>query len=220
MKLRENFYQREIYGPRVRALRSQASDEEQEIFEEFARIQQGVAARIEEGLIETEALLGQTLDQLRRLLASHRGDSRVTRFLVDHASEVEAAFEQPFDVVLSDLYGDAGHAWEIAGRALLRSGYYAEAIDALDAAARRGGDAGSLGRLASYGRGMAAYLARDYAGTVEHLGAWAGEGPGEPPELARLAREAVKRIGQLVMGDDRERVAREAEALLSRISAG
>ena len=45
---------------------------------------------------------------------------------------------------------------------------------------------------------MEAYLARDYAGTVwPHLRDWAEASAGESPELKRLARDAVKRIGQL-----------------------
>jgi len=219
MKFRENLYQREIYGPRVRALRSQAGEEEAAIFDEFERIQEGVAARLEEGLTETETLLGQTLDQLLQLLTAHRDDPRVSRFLITHSGEMEEAFGRPFDEIVGDLYGNAASAYEHAGRSLLSSGYYGAAIDALHAATERGGDAAALERLASYGRGMEAYLARDYAGTVAHLRDWAEASAAESPELTRLARDAVKRIGQLAEGDDRQRVASEATALLEQLSA-
>jgi len=219
MKFRENVYQREIYGPRVQALRSQAGDEEAAIFAEFERIQGGVAARLEEGLAETETLLAQTLDQLLQLIAAHCDDPRVSRFLVANASEVESAFDRPFDEILRDLYGEPARAYQDAGDSLLRSGYYDAAIDALQAAAERGGDATTLGRLVSYGRGMEAYLARDYAATVAHLRDWAGADGSQPPELAQLARDAVKRIGQLAEGDDRQRVARDAAALLEQLPA-
>ena len=197
MKFRENFYQREVYGPRVSALRSQASEGEAAIFEEFARIQEGVSARLEEGLVETEALLAQTLEQLRLLLEAHRDDPRVTRFLIDHPEKLKAAFERPFDEILTDLCGDPAKAYELAGRSLLGSGYYTAAVSSLRAASERGGDATALARLISYALGMEAYLARDYGGTVEHLGDWVRECEADPPELARLARDALNRIDQL-----------------------
>jgi hypothetical protein len=81
MKFRENFYQREVYGPRVLALRSEAGEEEGALFDEFERIQEGVSARLEEGLIETEGLLERTVEQLRRLLAAHADDPLVARLL-------------------------------------------------------------------------------------------------------------------------------------------
>ena len=41
MKLREDFYQQEVYGPRVRALESRASGDARELFEEFDRLLAG-----------------------------------------------------------------------------------------------------------------------------------------------------------------------------------
>lgn len=217
MKLRENFYQREVYGPRVHALRSQAGGNGSAIFDEFARIQEGVSARLEEGLVETEALLRQTLAQLRQLLIAHREDPRLTRFLIAHASEVASAFEQPFDAILADVYGDPVRAYELAGRSLLASGYYGPAILCLRAAGARGGDAADLEPLIAYALGMEAYLARNYAEAIAQLSAWARSCAADPPELAPLAREAVRRIGQLAPSELRERLTREATALLESL---
>jgi hypothetical protein len=220
MKFRENFYQREVYGPRVHALRSQAEEGQAAIFDEFARIQEGVSARLEEGLVETEALLRQTLEQLRQLLIAHRHDPRVTRFLIDHSEKLTAAFEREFDEILADIYGDPARAYELAGRSLLTSGYYASAIRTLRAAIARGGDARELGRLVAYALGMEAYLARDYAESMERLAEWTRSNAGDPPELARLAREALSRIGQLAPDESRERLTDQATALLSELPEG
>ena len=38
MKFRENFYQREVYGPRVRALRTESGGENAALFQEFEKI--------------------------------------------------------------------------------------------------------------------------------------------------------------------------------------
>ena len=68
MKFRENFYQREVYGPRVRALRSAAGEETDALFQEFEKILGIVSTRLVEGLEETETLLAQTSEQRLRLL--------------------------------------------------------------------------------------------------------------------------------------------------------
>ena len=57
MKLRENLYQREVYGPRVRALRSDAGEENEALFDEFEKMLGAVAQRLDEGLRESETLL-------------------------------------------------------------------------------------------------------------------------------------------------------------------
>src|SRR5512134_359120 len=97
MKLREDFYQQEVYGPRVRALESRASGDAPELFEEFDRLLEGVSKRLEEGLREAEALLGQTVAQLRLLLNAHRDDGAVARFLLENTDRVRDAFGDPFD---------------------------------------------------------------------------------------------------------------------------
>jgi hypothetical protein len=82
MKLRENFYQREVYGPRVRALRTRAGKDAALLFEEFDRLLAGVSARLEEGVREVQTLLAQTVEQLRLLLGVQHGDGAVARFLI------------------------------------------------------------------------------------------------------------------------------------------
>jgi hypothetical protein len=218
MKFRENFYQREVYGPRVEALRSEADEEEAALFEEFERIQEGVAARLEEGLAETEALLARTVDPLKALLSAHREDPLVARFLVDNQAVVERVLGQGLDEVLAEICGEAADAYFSAGRSLLGSGYYPEAIRALRAAAGRGSDAREIDRLVAYARGMQAYLARDYAESVARLSDWADAADPKASELRGPAHDALARVGQLAEGRDRERIVQEAAALLARLS--
>jgi hypothetical protein len=66
---------------------------------------------------------------------------------------------------------------------------------------------------------MAAYLSRDYVKSVDHLAKWAESLEDDPPELRRLARDAVSRVGQLAEGDERQRIEAAAGALLERLSA-
>ena len=79
MKFRESFYQKEVYGPRVGALRSQSTSESDAFFDEFEKILDGVADRLEEGSQETEILIAQTGQQLRVLLAFHPNNALALR---------------------------------------------------------------------------------------------------------------------------------------------
>ena len=93
MKFRENFYQREVYGPRVRALRTESGGENAALFHEFEKILSAVAQRLEEGLHESEALLVRTREQLALLLAEHRSNGFVARCLIENRADVEDVFE-------------------------------------------------------------------------------------------------------------------------------
>jgi hypothetical protein len=217
MKFRESFYQREVYAPRVEALRSRAGQEEALLFEEFARIQDGVTQSLEEGLAETEALLARTVEQLCHLLVAQRDEPLVTRFLVENAGEVETATLRTVASLLEQMHGDTATGYLVAGRSLLESGYYPEAIGALEEAGRHGGDAAEIGRLEAYALGMQAYLARDYAQSVARLSEWAQAESPRALALTELAQDAVARVGQLAQGADRARVAKQAGVLLAKL---
>lgn len=216
MKLRENFYQREVYGPRVRALRSRAGGEAPELFEEFDRLLDGVAARLDEGLRESEVLLARTVEQLRLLLSVHRTDGAVARFLIENGSAVEAAFQSPIDGLLSETYGSRSAALALTGSSYLDSGYYASAIAALEQAEPQCAQP-ELAPLLAYARGMDAYLKRDYPASLASLSSWVeSQDTGNPARL-RLARDAVACIARLSEGDDRAQITADANALLARL---
>jgi tetratricopeptide (TPR) repeat protein len=216
MKLRENYYQREVYGPRVRALRSRAGKDAALLFEEFDRLLAGVSARLEEGVREVQTLLAQTVEQLRLLLAVQRADGAVARFLIENQERATETFGSTSDALLTELYGSTADTYRLAGGSYLESGYYAAAVEAFEEAARLDG-AGEPTPLLSYARGMDAYLRRDYATTLAGLSCWAGAGnPGEP-SLLRLARDAVACVVRLAEGDDRAQLVADANALLKRL---
>jgi tetratricopeptide (TPR) repeat protein len=216
MKFRESFYQREVYGPKVRSLRSEADPDAAQLFEEFEKILEVVSRRLQEGLHEAESLLDQTVQQLRVLLVVHPENGFVSRFLVESEPLVEEIFSVSLDALFAEIHGSAAEGFSAAGRSYLLSGYYGEAIDAFAAARERGGDTAELERLTAYARGMTAYLGRDYAQSVAHLTEWAEVARDDPPELYRLAQDAVSRVGSFAIGD--ERVERAAAALLDRLA--
>jgi len=220
MKFRENFYQREVYGPQVRALRGRAGEGADELFREFEKILGAVSARLVEGLEEVETLLAQTCSQLALLLQQHADDGLVLRCLIEHPELVEEAFGEGLDALLATLQrGDAARGFELAGRSYLESGHYAEAERAFAEAERRGGDVGEMERQAAYARGMRAYLSGDYAQSVEQLGVWAREATAAEGFLAGLAHAALSKLDRVVQASERTEVLRPAAALVERLTA-
>lgn len=199
MSVRESFYQREVYGPRVRALRSEAGPEAEELFREFERILTAVSDRLEDGLHEAMVLLDQTCGQLRVLMVEQPGNGHLLRYLIEHDERVEEVFGESLDSLLREMEGSAATGYAEAGRSYLESGYYDEAEGAFRASIERGGPAAELDPLRAYARGMAAYLSTDFAGCVAALETWArlAEVSAEP-RLARLAHAAVSRIETLL----------------------
>jgi tetratricopeptide (TPR) repeat protein len=219
MKCRENIYQREVYEPRVRALRSHADEDADGLFRDFEKILGGVAPRLEQGVNECETLLNHTRDQLRVLLAEHRENGFVTRFLIENRERVEEVFGMALDALLDWIHGSAAAGYECAGRSYLVSGFFEDAERAFAEATARGGKRDELERLSAYARGMAAYLAGDYRRSVEWLGRWLDTAGDADALLADLAHAAVSRVGQLALGDDKQRVTAGAAALLERLAA-
>ena len=219
MKFRENFYQREVYGPQVRALRAQAEPGAAALFGEFEKILDAVSARLDEGIEELEVLLGQTRSQLLLLLAEHADDGLVMRCALEHRTAVEEVFGRGLEALLGELHGgQPARGFAIAGRSYLESGHYAEAEWAFAAAAKHGGDPRELGRQASYARGMRAYLAGDYAESVAQLDAWANGAAAADAFLAALAHAAVSKLDRLVQGRERAATLRAAGALTARLA--
>ena len=98
------------------------------------------------------------------------------------------------------------------------SGFFEDAERSFAEALARGGKRDELERLSAYARGMAAYLAGDYRRSVEWLGRWLDTAGGADARLADLAHAAVSRVGQLALGDDKQRVTACAAALLERLA--
>src|SRR5262245_17554134 len=215
MKLRENLYQREVYGPRVRALQTEAGEESKALFDEFEKMLGAVDQRLDEGVRELETLVQQTADQLRLLIAELNDDGAV-RFVIERPDEVETVFGLPLDALLEDMYGTVARGFESAGRAYLSSGAFEEARDCFSRALEQTEADPAIERLLAYAEGMHAYISRDYASSVRHLSIWAERGTPEPP-LVALARDAVSSVVQLADGEDRRQIVGEATSLLERL---
>jgi tetratricopeptide (TPR) repeat protein len=196
MKLRENFYQHAVYGPRIRALRRAARSDELTLFDEFEKLLGASSLRLDESLQETEALLEQTRRQLRRLLAADPGNGLVTRFLIEHAPAAQEAFGEPLDALLAEIHGSAGDGYLCAARSYLASGSFDLARGALDDAARRDVPDARLTALRAYAEGMSAYLEGRHGGAVERLALWVESDGADARRFADLAFAALSRIAE------------------------
>ena len=217
MKFRENLYQHAVYGPKVRALRSEAGAEASEIFGEFEKILAAAAVRLVEAVAETEALLAHTRTQFHVLLVAHRDNGLVARYLIENASLVAEVFDGDLDQLLEEIHGSAARGYQVAAQSYLASGYFGPARSALAEAIARSADDPALPGLAAYAEGMDAYLEGRYGEAIAGLERWlsrrpgAGEGP-----LADLAFAALSRVSALAEGPDAPELAAAANALAAR----
>lgn len=219
MKLRENFYQLEVYAPKVEAARVDAEPGSEPLFEEFARILRVSRSRLEEALLETESLLEQTRRQFRVLLATHRESGLVTRYLLENASLAEEVLGEPLDPLFASIHGDAGAGYALAARSYLESGYFEAARRALAEAIARDPGAPELHASAAYAEGMDAWLRGDYEDALRQLERWTSGPPiSNDAPFRTLALAAVSRLEQLVEGDRREALVASAQGLLRALA--
>ncbi len=219
MKFRENFYQREVYGPRVRELRQEVGAEAEALFAEFEKILEFGSERLQESVLETRALLDRCREQLADLITQHSDDGHVARHLIEQRDAVERVFERELDPLLDEIYGATADAWGLAGRSYVISGYFEEGSAALTAATERGADPDATQPWIAYARGMAAYMRGDYAQSVRHLEAWSKTRDGVEAALVEQACAAMSRIEHLISGEGRDLLVRQAEVLVADLTS-
>ena len=220
MKFRENFYQQEVYAPKVRKLRDEVKDaEDDELFEEFAKIQGGVAARLRETLSETQALLDHTREQLRVLLRGHAENGLATRYLLENPARVERVFPGGVEALLASIHGSHAEALVVAGLSYLSSARFADGGAAIDGAIAAGSAAPPLAALRCYARGMQAFLEARYGESLEALENWVDASRALEPEFAALAHSALARFERVSEAEaDRVALRARADALVARLA--
>jgi tetratricopeptide (TPR) repeat protein len=220
MKLRENFYQLEVYAPKVEAARRDAESGSEGLFEEFARILAASRERLAEAFAETEALLEQTRRQFRVLLRAHRSNGLVTRYLLENRELADEVLGEPLDAFLTAIHADPVAAFELAARSYLASGYFDEAHGALHEALARDPTRDDLRRALAYADGMTAYLRGRYEDALRDLERWAeGDSVAEEAPFRELALSAVTRLAPLAQGAGQDGLGERAAALAQRLGA-
>lgn len=233
MKLRENLYQREIYGPKVDRLRKRAGDQGDPFFAEFGKILAATEVRLEEAVDESRSLLKLTRQQFRVLLTDHAAEDLVARTLFHQRALVDSEFDGGLDELLEEIYRSAAAGLKAAALSYLRSAHFAEALEVVDEAKKRAVPREEWERLGAYAEGMQAFSAGRYSDCLERLQQWVDLIPANLPDdhpersFAGLAAAAWSRVGPLVSDFDASGVGSDAARALSerlnacaRISAG
>jgi len=218
MKFRESLYQRDVYGPKVRALRFASEPDVSPLFREFERIFEGVRTRLDESVQEAEILLLQTAGQFRSLLETHASNGFVSRYLFENRDLVDEVFPDGLDALLEQIHGSPGIAFVRAAHSYLDSGFFGEARQALVEAMDRDGSREQLSRLLAYAEGMQAYLDGRYGEALDNISKWLDAvPPREEERFADLAFAAVSRVGQLVDKESGESLRAAAAELSERV---
>lgn len=217
MKLRENFYQLEIYAPKVEAARRDAESGSEGLFEEFARILAASRERLAEAFTESEALLEQTRRQFRVLLRTHRRNGLVVRYLLENSELADEVLGESLDLFLTEVHGNSVAAYALAARSYLESGYFEEARGMLAEALARDPARADLRRDSAYADGLSAYLRGRYDDALRDLERWAEDEPAAGDAAFReLALSAVTRLVTLSEGAGQTGLLGERAAALAQ----
>ena len=219
MKLRENFYQLEVYAPKVEAARRDAESGSEGLFEEFARILAASRERLAEAFTESEALLEQTRRQFRVLLRTHRSNGLVVRYLLENSELADEVLGESLDVFLTEVHGNSVAAYALAARSYLESGYFEEARGVLAEALARDPARADLRRASAYADGLSAYQRGRYGDALRDLERWAEDAPAaEDAAFRELALSAVTRLATLSEGAGQPGLGERAAALAQRLA--
>jgi hypothetical protein len=221
LKFRENLYQLEVYGPKVRALRAEAGEDRDGLLAEFEKILRAASDRLGESLRETETLLEQTRKQLPELLSEAAAAAPdgpavglVTRFVLAERDSVEGVYPEGVESLLAGVHEDGLSAYLCAVRSHLESAHFQNAQRLIDEARDLARDLArelpELEHLATYAAGMQAFRHGRYRESVDELWAWL-ETPDRSPGHVMLARTVMGRLPKLVDPADSELLARGRE---------
>ncbi|MFP6641561.1 MAG: hypothetical protein VCC04_15050 [Myxococcota bacterium] len=172
MALRENLYQLESYGARVQALKARADVETAELLQEFEKILAASAKRLDEAVIQIDALLGQARRQFFHLLVEYRDDGLLTRCLWEQADLVSSAFGQDVEELFTEIYGESTSALVLAADSYLESAYYGEALSVLREASARAVGRQEIQERIHFANGMSSFMLRDYPASISELTQW------------------------------------------------
>lgn len=196
MALRENLYQLESYGAKVRTLQTEPRAATDELLQEFEKIHAASAQRLDEAVTEIDALLGQARRQFLHVLIEYREEGLLSRCLWEHADEVFATFDQDLIDLFAEIHGDSISALLLIADSYLDSAYYGDAIAVLEDARKLTSSESLLEERVHYASGMLSFLQRDYEASVLSLTQWWNRAVHEEVGMnrIRLALEALAHV--------------------------
>jgi hypothetical protein len=223
MKLRENFYQMEVYRPRYLQYKAKfgKSEYERDYLQLFERIilkaEQGVA----EGMLETRSLFKDATAQLIDLFKESSRDAFLVRFLLENLTLLHKVYGPKktkgiFDVMFKRGFLDA---YRFAGASYLRSGHYDLSSNYFLKASQMDPYDGGLQFLLNFSLGMIEYYRNAYSKSLSFFSKLVrAKLDGKlKKEYLRKVEEVCKKISSDLKEEKGLKAAKEAGSLADRI---
>lgn len=132
MKLREDLYQLEIYGPKYKSLLEKGGGrpEQKNLVHQFNEIISRAETSLKEGMEEIALLIEDISRQFKELLFDHRQNGLLIRFLLEEKVLVEEVMGKgAVGDIFKTLYGqDEAQPYRLAGESYFQSAFYNLAI--------------------------------------------------------------------------------------------
>jgi tetratricopeptide (TPR) repeat protein len=165
MKLKENLYQLEVYGPRYLELEKTLGNPipERE-FRGFMKIKSRAEQGLREGIEDLKELLRDVQEQLVELLKEYSKNQLLTRFLLENRALVQRVYgRKGLEKIFVSMYrGGIDQAYWIAGNSYLESQYFDMAHGVFKKALSRHPENEMLRFICQFSRGAHSYYASDY----------------------------------------------------------
>jgi hypothetical protein len=126
MKLRENLYQLEYYGPGRDKVPLQLTDLEKKVVREIEALTNKSRKKLSEGVKEVRTLVIELVSQLKGLIQLYKDNYLLARFIVENEKSFVSIYgKKGFERLLTYLYGDGREMLMFeAAKSYLDSEYY------------------------------------------------------------------------------------------------
>ncbi|MBI5966276.1 MAG: hypothetical protein HY882_00260 [Deltaproteobacteria bacterium] len=134
MKMREDLYQLEVYGPKYLELsaKREGYPGQQNLIQQFQKIISRAHASFQEGMEEIDVLFQDILRQFKELLKEYRENGLLIRFFLEENDLLsEVLGKNTLENIFQTLYGkDEARGYRLAGESYFASAFYAQAVKA------------------------------------------------------------------------------------------
>jgi tetratricopeptide (TPR) repeat protein len=158
MKLREDLYQLEFYGPKYLEFgeKGDQNQGQEALILKFKEILSRATNSFQEGMEEIAALIEDSLRQFMGLLNEYRGNGLLLRFILEEKQLLECVFgaNGPGEVFRLLYPQDESEPYRLAGESYFDSAFYSRAIHAFSLALEKCPEDESLKFKISLSRGM------------------------------------------------------------------
>jgi tetratricopeptide (TPR) repeat protein len=227
MKLREDLYQREFYGPKYRELgeKRKLSPGQEALVSKFQEVFSRAEDSLKGGMEEVALLMEDSFRQLKDLLEEYRENGLLLRFLLEEEKLVEDTLgEKGVDRIFRFLYGrDESEPYRLAGESYFQSGFYSQAIRAFFRALEKNPGEETLQFKIHLSQGLEQFYAFNLDEALKYFEQCLAVSPRvEFPETYRaMVRKVCQKIQEEIPGrrkDDQHRdLVRKATALQKKL---